>query len=176
GRGGPFVGSHPMAGSEQAGPLSARADLFVNAACIVTPSPNTPQGLTRRVERFWRSLGAIVSRLAPAAHDRAVARVSHLPHILAAMIVMGQKSGSIDLAGAGFLDSTRIASGSPAMWREIILTNRKAILKAIDDADEQLMNLRDLIELGDGPGIDSFLEAARKRRDKLVAKRLSRKE
>ena len=113
GRGGPFVGSHPMAGSEQMGPLYARADLFVNAVCIVTPSRNTPQGLARRVERFWKSLGAIVSRLAPAAHDRAVARVSHLPHMLAAMIVMGQKSGSIDLAGAGFLDSTRIASGSP---------------------------------------------------------------
>jgi len=174
GRGGPFVGSHPMAGGERTGPQYARADLFVNAACIVTPTRNTPARLTRRAVRFWKDLGAITTQMTPARHDGAVARVSHLPHVLAAMIVMGQTSGSIDLAGNGFLDSTRIASASAGMWREIILTNRKAVLKAIDDADEQLMNLRDLIELGDGPGIERFLETARRRRDKLLAKRISR--
>ena len=174
GRGGPFVGSHPMAGGERTGVQYARADLFVNAVCIVTPTSRTPPGRVRRVEAFWKMLGAITRRMTPAAHDRAVARVSHLPHLLAALIVAIQGRGSMDLAGGGFLDTTRIASGSPAMWREIVLTNRSAMLAAIDDTDEQLMALRDMIELGDGPGIERFLARAKKRRDKLVATRLRR--
>ena len=176
GSGGPFVGCHPMAGGEQTGVEFARADLFVDAPCIITPTTKTRPALAREVTAFWKTLGAITTQMAPATHDRAVARVSHLPHLLAGLIVMGQKAGSIDLAGNGFLDSTRIASASPAMWREIIIINRKAVLDAIDKADEQLMNLRDLIEIGDGPGIESFFAAAKKRRDALLAKRCQRRE
>ncbi len=176
GRGGPFVGSHPMAGGERTGVQFARADLFGNVICILTPTARTATRHLRRAEGFWRTLGATTTRMTPAAHDKAVARVSHLPHLLAALMVMGQKAGSIDLAGNGFLDTTRIAAGSPAMWREIILTNRSAMLAAIDSADEQLMNLRDLIELGDGAGIERFFALARKRREALVTKRLRRRE
>ena len=176
GRGGPFVGSHPMAGGERTGVQFARADLFVNAVCIVTPTSRTPPGRVRQVEAFWKMLGATTRRMTPAAHDRAVARVSHLPHLLAALIVASQGAGSMDLAGGGFLDTTRIASASPAMWREIMLTNRAAVLAAIDDTDERLMVLRDLIELGDGPGIERFLTRAKKRRDQFAANRLRRSE
>ncbi len=176
GHGGPFVGSHPMAGSERRGVEFARADLFANATCVVTPSRYTPEAAVRRVERFWRTLGAITVRRSPLAHDRAVGRVSHLPHVLAALLVELQGQGDLELAGGGFLDTTRIASGDPAMWREIILTNRKAILDAIDDADERLMHLRDLIELGDGRGIERYLRRAKRRRDALVARRMRREE
>ena len=176
GRGGPFVGSHPMAGGERRGVEYARADLFANAVCIVTPTRHAPPGRVRRLERLWKMLGGLTVRMSPAAHDRAIARVSHLPHVLAALIVMGQRSADLALTGPGFLDTTRIASGDPAMWREILMTNRKAVLDAIDAADEHLTHLRDLVELGDGPGLEQFLGAAKRRRDRIVSRRLKRGE
>ncbi|KPK85733.1 MAG: hypothetical protein AMJ81_02880 [Phycisphaerae bacterium SM23_33] len=176
GRGGPFVGSHPMAGGENRGVEFARADLFLNAPCIVTPTPHTPPGHVRKVERFWKMLGGVAIRLSPSAHDRAVAKVSHLPHVLAALIVALQGRSGQGLIGSGFLDTTRVASGNAAMWREILMTNRKAVLAAVDAADEQLMRLRDLLEVGDGPGIERFLAQAKRRRDEWAASRLRRAE
>lgn len=176
GAGGPFVGSHPMAGGEQGGVDYARADLFVGATCIVTPTRRTPPTLVRRAERFWKMLGGVTIRMSPAAHDRAVAGISHLPHLLAALMVVQQKHDHLPLAGSGWLDTTRIASGSPTMWREIIMTNRKAILAALDNADEALMKLRDLVELGDGPGIQRDLAAAKKRRDQVLSRRLRQRQ
>jgi len=176
GRGGPFVGSHPMAGGERRGPDFARADLFVGATCIVTPTRHTPPAVARRAERFWRMLGGVTIRMSPSAHDRAVARVSHLPHLLASLMVRIQNKPDLSLAGTGWLDTTRVASGSPAMWREIILTNRRAVLSAIDAADEDLMRLRDLVEAGDGNAIERYLAAAKKRRDDLLAQRLRQRQ
>jgi len=176
GRGGPFVGSHPMAGGERRGVEFARADLFVGATCIVTPTARTPARHLQRAEQLWKMLGGMTVRMSPGRHDRAVARVSHLPHVLAALIVMGQRQGELPLVGKGFLDVTRIASGDPALWREIILTNHKAVLAAIDAADEHLTHLRDLVELGDGPGIERFLTRAKKRRDSMVQQRLRRRQ
>jgi len=176
GRGGPFVGSHPMAGGERKGVEFARADLFEGATCILTPTRHTPPAVAARVERFWRRLGGVTVRMTAAAHDRAVARVSHLPHVLAAIIVAAQARRHLDLAGNGFLDTTRIASGDPGMWREILLTNRRAVLDAIDAADEHLMRLRDLLEAGEGRALERYLARAKARRDDLVAERLRRRE
>lgn len=176
GRGGPFVGSHPMAGSERRGVQFARADLFAGATCIVTPTARTQPAATRKAMRFWKMLGGLAVQMSPADHDRAVARVSHLPHVLAALIVASQKAGDLDLAGPGFLDTTRIASADPEMWRDIILTNRKPLLNAIDSADEQLMRIRDLIDLGDAAGIRRYLASAKIRRDKLLARRMKQAE
>ncbi len=174
GLGGPFVGSHPMAGGERQGPDYARADLFVGATCIVTPTSKTPAALTRRAERFWEMLGGVTARMSPAAHDRAVARVSHLPHLLASLMVRLQRVADLPLAGTGWLDTTRVASGSPAMWREIIMTNRRAVLSALDAADEGIMRLRDLVEAGDAEAIERYLAAAKNRRDQLLSERLHR--
>jgi len=176
GRGGPFVGSHPMAGCERKGVEFARADLFEGATCILTPTRHTPPAVAAKVERFWRRLGGVTVRMTAAAHDRAVARVSHLPHVLAAIIVAAQARRHLDLAGNGFLDTTRIASGDPGMWREILLTNRRAVLDAIDAADEHLMRLRDLLEAGEGRALERYLARAKARRDDLVAERLRRRE
>ncbi|MDY7011281.1 MAG: prephenate dehydrogenase/arogenate dehydrogenase family protein [Planctomycetota bacterium] len=176
GKGGPFVGSHPMAGSERRGVQFAKADLFAGATCIVTPTARTRPAATRKALQFWKMLGGLTVRMSPASHDRAVARVSHLPHVLAALIVAGQKVGDLTLAGRGFLDTTRIASADPEMWRDIILTNRKPLLNAIDAADEQLIRLRDLIDLGDAAGIRRYLTSAKKRRDKLLARRMRQEE
>ena len=172
GRGGPFVGSHPMAGSEQKGPGAARGDLFVGATCVVTPTPSTPPRRARRIERFWQALGMTTVRMSPAAHDRAVARVSHLPHVLAGLLMMLPTRRQLAVSATGFRDATRLAGGDPEMWRDILLTNRKAILAALDAFDESLMHLRDLLELADAPGIEKFLASAKTRRDATVARRL----
>jgi len=170
GRGGQFVGSHPMAGSERKGPSFARADLFDGATCIVTPTAHTPKQLASRVEKFWRALGMRTVRMTPAVHDKAAARVSHLPHILSAVLMMLPRTADLDVAATGFRDMTRLSGGNPEMWRDIFLTNRKAILDAIDAMDENLCQLRDLLELGDAPGIEKLLTAARKRRRQTIAK------
>lgn len=169
GKGGGFVGSHPMAGSEHKGVAFARADLFAGATCIVTPTAHTPAGVTARVETFWKTLGMHTLRMTPAAHDRAAARVSHLPHVLASLLMMLPGGKDLPVAATGFRDATRLAGGDPEMWRDILLTNRKAILGAIDAFDESLMHLRDLLELADAPGLEKFLAAAKKRRDTEIA-------
>jgi len=168
GKGGPFVGSHPMAGSEHKGPAYARADLLASATCIVTPTRFTPPALVRRAVRFWGELGMHVVRMDPAAHDRAVANVSHLPHVLAGLLMMLPGKGQLTISSGGFRDATRMAAGDPEMWRDIILTNRRAILDAVDAFDESLMHLRDLVQIGDASGIERFLTAAKNRRDRRL--------
>lgn len=170
GRGGPFVGSHPMAGSEHKGVAYARADLFAGATCIVTPTAHTPPGATRRVQKLWQDLGMCTLQMTPGAHDRATARVSHLPHAVASLLMMTAKSQDFAVAATGFRDATRLAGGDPEMWRDIFMTNRQAILAAIDAFDESLMQLRDLLALGDAPGVEKLLAAAKKRREKTIAK------
>jgi len=167
---GRFVASHPMAGSEQRGPAFARADLFAGATCILTPTRQTPPEVTARVERLWRWMGMRTVRMAPGAHDRAVARISHLPHALASLLMRLPGRRDLDVAASGFRDATRLASGDTEMWRDIFLTNRRHILAAFDDFEEELLALRDLVDLGDGPGLQRFFAAAKKRRDSTVAR------
>lgn len=170
GRGGPFVGSHPMAGSEQKGVAFSRADLFQGATCVVTPTSRTPRDLTRRVERFWRTLGMRTVRMSPSAHDRAVARVSHLPHVLASLLMMLPDEADLDVSATGFRDATRLASGDPEMWRDILTTNRKAILAAMDLLGARMAELRRLLESGKPAEIEKLLASAKKRRDSTIAR------
>ncbi|MHC4294192.1 MAG: prephenate dehydrogenase, partial [Planctomycetota bacterium] len=170
GKGGAFVGSHPMAGSEHKGVAFARADLFAGALCIVTPSAHTPARLTKQVEGFWKSLGMHTLRMTPAGHDRTTARISHLPHALAALLMMLPAGDDLPVAATGFCDTTRLAGGDEEMWRDIFLTNRKAILSTIDRFDESLMHLRDLLELGDARGIEKFFASAKRRRNTALTK------
>ncbi len=169
---GPFVGSHPMAGSELKGPTFARADLFAGATCIVTPTPKTPAGLARRTEKLWRDMGMKTVQMTPAAHDRALARVSHLPHAVAGLLMMLPDKADLAVSASGFRDTTRLASGDPEMWRDILMTNRKAMLAAVDKLDENLMILRDLLDASDAKGIERFLTNAKKRRDTSIGKAL----
>ena len=168
GAAGPFVGSHPMAGSEQKGARFARAELFEGATCIVTPTLRTPPTATGRIERLWRLLGMKVVRMTPAGHDKAVAAISHLPHLLSAMMMLEPAQEDLEVSAGGFRDVTRLAGGDAEMWRDILLTNRKAILAAIDRFDESMAALRDLLELSDADGIEQFLAEARWRRQKYL--------
>lgn len=165
GKGGPFVGSHPMAGSERKGAAHARADLFAGETCIITPTANTPAGHTKAIEKFWRALGMATLTMTPSTHDRLIAGVSHLPHALACLLMLLPPQKALGAAGPGFKDMTRLAGGDFEMWRDIFLTNRRQMLAAIDDFDESLMHLRDLVELRDGGGMEKFLLAAKSRRE-----------
>ena len=164
GPGGPFVGSHPIAGSDRKGAAYSRADLFRDATCVLTPTASTPPELVARAEALWQSMGMKTVRMDPAAHDRALARVSHLPHLLAAALVLLPDGGELDLSGTGFADTTRLAGGDPEMWRDIALTNGDAILEAIDRFGETLAGLRERIANQDAEGIERFLADAQRRR------------
>jgi len=170
GPGGPFVGSHPMAGSERKGVAFARGDLFVGATCVVTPTPRTPRNLAARVERFWQTLGMRTVEMSPGAHDRAVARVSHLPHVLASLLMMLPGEKDLDVSATGFRAATRLASGDPEMWRDVLTTNRKAIASAMDALGARMAWLRKLLEDNDAEEIEAFLSSAKRRRDGTVAR------
>ena len=171
GPGGPFVGSHPMAGSEQKGVQFSRADLFTGASCIVTPTADTPADAVDAVEAFWKTLGMRVVRRSPAAHDRAVARISHLPHMLAGLMMLLPGKNDLEVSSSGFRDVTRLASGDPEMWRDILLTNRSAILSALDRFSADTAKLRDLVDQGDADAIEKFLTRAKNRRDTTIMRK-----
>jgi len=166
-----FVGSHPMAGSEKRGVEFATADLFDNALCLLTPTSQSDEGAVESVRRFWRTLGMRLMDLSPEDHDRAVAQVSHLPHAVAAALVTLQQDLSLDLAGKGFADSTRIAAGDGALWRDIFVDNRDNMVAAIDSLVAQLHNLSSTLKAGDGEAIKCWLDAAAERRAGMVPKK-----
>jgi len=131
-----FVASHPMAGAEKTGVSAARADLFQDAVCVITPTRRSRPAAVAKAERFWKAVGARVVRLSPGQHDALVSRTSHLPHVTAAALanlVLHPAAAEAQalLCANGFRDTTRIASGSPEMWRDIALANRKNLDRAL---------------------------------------------
>jgi len=165
-----FVGSHPMAGGEKMGVGAARADLFVNAVCVVTPTRRSKQSAVRAVEELWKSVGGRVLELDPAAHDDLVSRSSHLPHLVAAAIASAvldsRRPAAQGLVCAnGFRDVTRIASGSPEMWRDIGLANSKHLGKALRSFIRDLQKLQGVIEKRDGVKLEKFFHNAKQLRD-----------
>lgn len=163
-----FVGSHPMAGSEKRGVEFARADLFEGAVCITTPADHTDPAALKAVEAFWQTLGMRITRLSPAEHDRLLADVSHLPHAVAAALVAIQEKQGLKLSGKGFADLTRIAAGDPGLWRDILLDNRDNVRRSIDQLIEELQRLYRLLdEEGSAPGVQAWLDAAARTRQRL---------
>jgi prephenate dehydrogenase len=167
-----FVGSHPMAGSEKRGVEFARADLFQNALCILTPTAKTEAGAVSGVEEFWKKLGMRTTRLSPDEHDRLLAQVSHLPHALAAALVSLQSEEALTLAGKGFLDATRIAGGDGALWRDILMDNRDNVLASIGALKKHLGELEKLLTGGGQDELAKWLDRAAARRAKLLEQKL----
>jgi prephenate dehydrogenase len=170
GAGGHFVGSHPMAGAERIGPGAARPDLFVNAVCVITPTPQSSPKAVARLQEFWEAVGANPLSLTPEAHDDLVSRSSHLPHVVAAELAnyvlspVHPKEQAL-LCATGFRDTTRIASGSPEMWRDIALANRKNLARVLGVLVEDLKEFQLALENADAKTIEEFFEAAKQRRD-----------
>ena len=165
-----FVGSHPMAGAEKMGVAAARPDLFAGAVCVVTPTRKTNAAAARKVEQLWKAVGAGVVRLTPEAHDRLVSRSSHLPHVVAAQLanlILSPKARKEQgmLCANGFRDTTRIAAGSPEMWRDIALANRKNLMHALEMFARGLQGFRRALKRGDARAVAQFFEQAKARRE-----------
>jgi prephenate dehydrogenase len=170
-----FIGSHPMSGAEKTGVTAARVDLFANAVCVVTPTKKSNATAVRKVERFWKTLGARVLKMPAERHDVFVSRTSHLPHLVAAALagyVLNPKHSKLQsaLCASGFRDTTRVASGSPEMWRDIALANRKNLRVALDEFVRELQRLQAILRLRSGKNIGKFLEKNKARRDNWHAR------
>jgi prephenate dehydrogenase len=165
-----FVGSHPMAGSNLSGFSVARADLFSGATVILTPTDRTPAEPIKQVTEFWEAMGGRVTVMDPATHDRAVAAISHLPHLVvdalvAAVVDMDPRF--LEVAARGFKDVTRIAASDPAVWREIFQQNREALGEALAAFRGALGRLEEILAAGNDAAIESALESIRKTRAEL---------
>ena len=169
-----FVGGHPMAGGEKTGVAAARADLFENAVCVLTPTKKTNPAALKKLERFWKSLGARVLKLPPEQHDLLVSRSSHLPHIIAATLANlvlnpANPKNQSALCATGFRDTTRIASGSPEMWRDIALANKKNLAKSLDAFVSELQKFQRVLKKSDAKAVSKYFEVAKSRRDNWCA-------
>lgn len=171
-----YVGSHPVAGSEQRGLEFARDDLLAQARCIVTATPKTHRPAVTTLKRFWSDLGCYVQTMTPESHDRVFANISHLPHLMAAGLVNASDWEDVKFAGAGFLDSTRIASGPANIWTDVLLANGDNIAGAIDRVVAELKKVQKAVKTSDRAGIETLLEAARRKRASLVKYKIRKKE
>ena len=169
-----FVGSHPMAGSEQTGLAAARANLFEHSVCMVTPDSTSNPAAVEAVEKFWTLLGCRVSQVSPLEHDEITALVSHLPHLMAATIVnlvCSLHPNSLNFCGNGFRDTTRVASGSAEMWSEILQSNRASLKKSVEAMIEKLQEVVHLLDSNDATRMTHFLNKAKIERDRLKGRK-----
>jgi prephenate dehydrogenase len=163
-----FVGSHPMAGSERAGLEAARADLFAGQACLVTPTLFTADSALKITRAFWQLLGCRVLEMTPEEHDRNVARISHLPHVMAATITLAALQEDFTAArciGKGFRDTTRVSAGDPDLWTGILLQNRAEVLQTLADTQARLSELLAILENVDEVALRRYLREAKMLRD-----------
>lgn len=161
-----FVPGHPIAGSEKSGVGASRADLYDAHRVILTPLPDTDPHALALVRAMWESCGATVVLMDVTTHDRVLAMTSHLPHVLAFGLVdtLDRQDDSEDIFGfaaGGFRDFTRIASSDVAMWRDICIANRAALLDAIDLFQSSLGQLRTAVDAGDRAALERCFGNAR---------------
>lgn len=169
-----FVGGHPVAGTEHSGAAAAFASLYHGKRCILTPACTTDRNSLEMVSRLWQAAGADVCCMEPGHHDRILAEISHLPHVVAYALV--HAVGTADVEGenvlsytaGGFRDFTRIASSDPVMWRDIALMNREALLASIDGFSASLAMLRKRIDDHDSQGLAEFFTIAKHFRDGIL--------
>jgi prephenate dehydrogenase len=167
-----FVGGHPIAGTERAGPDAADAALFRGRRAILTPTATTDPAARARVAALWRAAGAEVIEMDAALHDRVMALISHLPHVVAYALAGAVAPHAAELAGmsgGGFVDTTRIASTPPAMWIDVLIENRDAVLEALDGYEAELAALRAAIVRADAAAIAQLLAAARAARERILS-------
>jgi len=171
-----YVGSHPIAGSEQRGVDFARDDLCDRAMCILTITQKTNRQAVEKLERFWSKLGCSVKLMKPAEHDRIFANVSHVPHITAAALTNATNSNELKFAGKGFMDTSRIASGPANIWADVLLTNADNTSKGIDIVIAELLKLKKAINSKNRKQIEKLLTTAKKKRAALIDYKIRQKE
>ena len=173
---GRFVGGHPMGGLERSGPEHASASVVDDIVWVLTPGPGTDPDAVDRLEAWVRSIGARPVRMDAARHDRLVAFVSHLPQVASTSLmglVADEEAGEPEillLAAGGFRDLTRLAASNPGLWSEILLSNRDAVVQAVDLYLDRLTRLRDLIGGAQGEDVRATFASAKAARLTLAAK------
>lgn len=161
-----FVPCHPLAGGEQSGFSAARAELFSGCVVFLTPFSGTAGAVLSRAESFWRILGAKCLHINAQEHDRWMAKVSHLPHVTAAALMVFLKQGNKKPVGAGFKDATRMAAGNPSLWREILSLNAREVEKTLRFFRSELESYEKLIKKKQWAKLERKLSrAARARRN-----------
>lgn len=170
-----FVAAHPIAGKEQSGVEACDAGLYRNHRVLLTPTAETSVKAVKKVTDLWESLGAIVSEMPPEYHDEVLAATSHLPHFLAYALVdmlhEHEELGNVfQFTAGGFKDFTRIASSDATMWRDIALNNKQAILKWLQNYQDELSKLSGLIECSDGEALLKLFDGAKQARDCYIVK------
>lgn len=164
-----YIGSHPMAGSEKSGLKAAHNALFKGASCIITNDFNHSGYYVKALKDFWETMGCVCTETSSMEHDKIIALISHFPHILAAIgaSIACKEEKDLSLAGNGLRDTTRIASGDPAMWAEILCRNSHALLEPLSQSMEILTTVQSLLKENDQQGLESWLRQAKKQRDTL---------
>lgn len=161
-----FVGGHPMAGSEESGIKGADSALLENAIYVLTPGPASPDPVVEKLFKMFEETGAQPLSLDPSTHDQVVALVSHLPHLVASALVQSV-AGSDNmelvrtLAAGGFRDSTRIALGNAKLWRDICISNRHALSKALSNFRKSIEALQQDLDDGNEEALEEYLQQAR---------------
>ncbi len=170
-----FVPAHPLAGTEYSGPDSGFVSLFRDRWCLLTPPPGTDEDAVERIAELWRRCGAMIERMEPNHHDRVLAIVSHLPHLIAFTIcgtaddLADESRGQVlKFAASGFRDFTRIAASDPVMWRDIFLNNREALLEMLARFLEDAQAMARAVRWGDERYIEDKVERGRKIRRSLI--------
>ncbi len=155
-----FIPGHPLAGTEYSGPDAGFAELFANRWCILTPLEGTDPAALSRLTKFWQACGSRLDTMDPVHHDRVLAIVSHLPHLIAYNIVgtasdLEEVTNSevIKYSASGFRDFTRLAASDPTMWRDVCLHNKEAILEMLARFSEDLASLQRSVRWGDGDAL-----------------------
>lgn len=171
-----FIPGHPIAGTEQSGPESGFAELFINRWCILTPLPESDSAAVERLADFWRACGSNVEMMTPEHHDLVLAITSHLPHLIAYNIVSTAadleevtSSEVIKYSAGGFRDFTRIAASDPTMWRDVFLNNKDAVLEMLGRFSEDLSVLQRAIRWGDGETLFNLFSRSRQIRRGIIA-------
>jgi len=169
-----FVGGHPIAGTEKSGVDASFSTLYRGKRCIITPTARTDSAALDKVSRMWRIAGSEVVLMDPVKHDKVVAAISHLPHMVAYSLVnsVGDYDGCdeniLKYSAGGFRDFTRIASSDPVMWRDIAVQNRSAVLEMMDFFAAHYAELRRLVDESDGPGLERFFDRSRQHRESIL--------
>lgn len=173
-----FVPAHPIAGTEHSGPDAGFTELFQGRWTLVTPLPGADEDAVAKVEELWRRCGSLVERMEPAHHDRVLAIVSHLPHLIAFTIcgtaddlADETRQEVVNFAASGFRDFTRIAASDPVMWRDIFLNNREALLEMLQRFMEDAQAMARAVRWGDAAYIEDKVERGRKIRRSLIERK-----
>jgi prephenate dehydrogenase len=166
-----FIGGHPLAGAEATGVAHAREDLFEGATWYLTPRVATPGVLYERLARFVSGIGAVPTAIAPDDHDRLMAAVSHLPHVVANLLVAQAATAlggeTLPATGPSFRDATRVAGSNPALWAQIYTANRAALGAQIDDLVQRLTEVRGLLDAG-SEALQTWQDVAARQRRALL--------